>query len=290
MRCRCRRSSRSRRASCRSSGSPSGIALNSTQFNLSRIVGPSLVGVLMLSVGAAGAFAVSAASYVPFILMALWVLPRGAAAAPHAAAFDRGQMIANIRRIGGDPALRGALLTVLATSLLAAPLIAFCPVLIRDAFGSDVTHYSLMMACLGVGELVGATGLLAVDPERNRRALCSLLAAAFGAVVMLAAVNRRPWSVPTLFALAGAAMTASNASANTLLQAFAPARQCGQAVGLYMLVMRGGMAVGAFATGISVHYAGVREALFVNGLLAVGIQLTIVGRAWRRAAMVQPHA
>ncbi len=57
---------------------PSGIALNTTQLNLSRILGPALAGVLMASAGLAGAFAVSALSYVPFILVALWVLPRTA--------------------------------------------------------------------------------------------------------------------------------------------------------------------------------------------------------------------
>ncbi len=56
---------------------PTGIALNSTQFNLSRILGPAVAGLLMAGVGAAGAFAVSAASYLPFILVAVWILPRG---------------------------------------------------------------------------------------------------------------------------------------------------------------------------------------------------------------------
>jgi MFS family permease len=46
---------------------PAGIALNFTQFNLSRILGPSLAGMLIAGVGAAGAFAFNAASYLPFI-------------------------------------------------------------------------------------------------------------------------------------------------------------------------------------------------------------------------------
>ena len=50
---------------------PAGIALNSTQFNLSRILGPSVAGVLIVGVGAATAFALNAASYVPFILVSL---------------------------------------------------------------------------------------------------------------------------------------------------------------------------------------------------------------------------
>ncbi len=57
---------------------PTGLALNSTQFNLSRILGPALAGVLIAGVGAIGCFALSAASYVPFIAVALWILPHGA--------------------------------------------------------------------------------------------------------------------------------------------------------------------------------------------------------------------
>jgi MFS family permease len=52
------------------------LAINATQFNLSRILGPALAGMLMASVGAIGCFAANAASYLPFIGVALWILPR----------------------------------------------------------------------------------------------------------------------------------------------------------------------------------------------------------------------
>ncbi|HEY2434628.1 MAG TPA: MFS transporter, partial [Vicinamibacterales bacterium] len=55
-----------------------GLALNSTQFNLSRILGPALAGALISSVGLVACFAVNVASYVPFIGVALWLLPRRA--------------------------------------------------------------------------------------------------------------------------------------------------------------------------------------------------------------------
>ena len=53
-----------------------GLALNSTQFNLSRVLGPSIAGVLISSIGAMSCFVISAVSYVPFIGVALWILPR----------------------------------------------------------------------------------------------------------------------------------------------------------------------------------------------------------------------
>ena len=67
-----------------------GLALNSTQFNLSRILGPAIAGVLMASIGAVACFALSAASYIPFIGVALWILPRRATGPPSDDAFDEG--------------------------------------------------------------------------------------------------------------------------------------------------------------------------------------------------------
>ena len=90
---------------------PTGIALNSTQFNLSRILGPAIAGALMGSIGAAGAFGVSALSYVPFILVALWVLPHGSTSGspPHPVApgFRWAHLQANVRDILAQPVLRG---------------------------------------------------------------------------------------------------------------------------------------------------------------------------------------
>ncbi len=263
---------------------PSGIALNTTQFNLSRILGPAIAGVLMTSVGMAGAFAVSAASYLPFILVALWVLPRYTPSADSTRWPSRQQLVQGVQEVWHQAPLRGALLTVFTTSLLCAPLITFCPVLIKAAFQGDAARFSLTVGAFGVGGLLGATALLAIDPTRDRRPLSSWAAVAYGVIVVLAALNRWAWALPALFVLAGIVMTTSNASANALLQATAPARIRGQTVSLFMLAMRGGMALGGLLTGLSVSVLGVRQALLLNGLLAIGAQLAN-GRAWRRTEL-----
>jgi MFS family permease len=53
----------------------SALAINATQFNLSRILGPAFAGALMVSVGVIGCFVLNAPSYLPFIWLALWILP-----------------------------------------------------------------------------------------------------------------------------------------------------------------------------------------------------------------------
>jgi MFS family permease len=263
---------------------PAGTALNSTQFNLSRILGPALAGMLMVSVGATGAFAVSAASYLPFILVALWILPRASGATARPGVSAREQTLAGIKAIAGDPALRGALLTVLVTSLFCAPLITFSPVLIRSGFGGTVGHFSLIIGAFGAGGLLGSAGLLAVAPGRDRRPISSWLAAAYALVAVMIAVTHWLWTLPLLFVLAGVAMTASNTSANALLLAAAPTGIRGETISLYSLAMRGGVAVGSVLTGVSVSLLGVREALLINGAAALLLQIAI-GRHWRRAPL-----
>ena len=261
-----------------------GLALNSTQFNLSRILGPALAGVLMVGAGAVACFEVSAVSYVPFILVALWALPRRTPTPPSDAdPFDRRRPFAGLLEIAREPHLRGALLTVLVTSALCGPLVTFCPVLVRDAFHGDAGRFSLAIGAFGVGGLVGATGLLAVDPARDRRRLSSRFASSYAVMVMLAALTPWFWGLPALMVLAGASMSVSFISANSLLQATATPRLRGRTISMYMLAMRGGASLGSLLTGASVSLLGVRRALLINGALAL-LAHVFVGRQWFRSS------
>jgi MFS family permease len=257
-----------------------GLALNATQFNLSRILGPALAGVLMASVGVLGCFVASAASYMPFIGVALWILPHGKAAARSAPRARPSHLLADLAAIFREPATRGALLTTFSSSLLCAPLVAFCPVLVRDAFHGTAGQFSLTVGVFGCGGLLGAMGLLAVDARHDRRLIGSWFAMASGLTLAIIALIPWFWALIVLLVVAGVAMSAANIATNTLVQSsFPPGRQ-GQAVSLYMLAMRGGVALGSLATGISAHLLGIREALLINGVLALAAQLWI-RRGWR---------
>ncbi len=257
---------------------PTAIALNSTQFNLSRILGPAIAGVLMASVGALGAFSVSALSYVPFLAVALWILPRHGVRRGAEAPLSLQALKASVRQVLGQPVLRWALLSVSVNSVLCAPLIAFCPVLVRDALHGDVAEFSTAAAAFGVGGMLGALGLLALGPQHDRRRLCAWFGMLFAALVLLAGRNQVLALLPAMFVLAGIGMTVSNTSANTLIQSQAPLHIRGQAVSMFMLAMRGGIALGALLTGALVSGLGVQTALLINGALAMLAHLLV---AWR---------
>lgn len=261
----------------------SGLALNSTQFNLSRILGPAFAGILLVSVGAVGCFAVSAASYIPLIVVALWVLPRKLTPSLQDSVSDRHQLFANVVVIFRIPQLRGALLTVFISSFLCAPLVTFSSVLVKNAFHGNAGQFSIAVAAFGIGGLLGGIVLLFVDGNSDRRYLSSWSARVYGAVLVLVAFNPWFWGLTILFVLAGLAMSISNISANTLIQTHTTSQLRGQTVSLFMLALRGGMAIGSLLTGFSVTFAGANRALLLNGLLAIVAQF-VVGRKWFKAA------
>ena len=266
-----------------------GLALNSAQFNLSRVLGPALAGVLMVSFGAMGCFVVSTASYIPFIAVALWILPRWSSAPAQVASVGGRRLLAGIGHVLRERYLLGALLTVLVTSVLCAPLITFSPLLVKEVFHADAGHFSTAVASFGVGGLLGAFGLLAGRPKKSTRRLSSLCAVSYGVVLVLAGLNRWFVMLPLLLVLAGASMTASNTAANSLLQATASPRLLGQTVSLYMLAMRGGLSLGALLMGGLSNVVGIRRALVLNGIVAVVVQVA-VARVWSRAPLPEPSA
>ncbi|MGH9141154.1 MAG: MFS transporter [Vicinamibacterales bacterium] len=234
----------------------------------------SIAGVLMSSIGALACFVVSAISYIPFIGVALWILPRWKPPPSHDAS--------GLATIGRQRHPRGALLTVMATSVLCSPLLTFTPVLVKDVFHGDARRFSLAVASFGVGGLLGALGLMGVASTVDRRRLSSTFALAYGVVLLLAAALPRFWPLPLLLVVAGAAMTISNTSANSLLQTTAGPSHLGQTVSLYMLAVRGGFSIGAPLTGLEISAIGVQHALMVNGLAALALQ-TVIAHEWLKS-------
>jgi len=264
-----------------------GLALSSTQFNLSRVLGPGMAGLLMAGAGAVWCFVANAASYIPFILVALWILPRGRVhAAPGEATHDdvHEAPSAGLRTIVGAPHVRWALCVVAALCFLCSPLLTFCPILVRDAFGGSGAAFSIAVSAFGVGGLLGGIILLGVDTDRDQRRLTVALAVACGGAVVGAGLARAFWLLPVVLVIAGATLSMTNTLINTLLQVTSSPSRRGQTISLVMFAMRGGMALGSLATGAMVGIVGVRTALVVNGVLAMAAQLTL-GALWLRSRL-----
>jgi MFS family permease len=264
---------------------PSAVALNSAQFNLSRVLGPLLAGVIMATVGPVACFALNATSYAPYLLaiysLRLPALPR----APHAAGSRRtrarASLLEALETIVRKKRLRRAFLTILVTSVFSMPMISFMPVLVRDAFHLGSSEFGGALSVFGVGGLVGAGTVLLLKTNRQRQILSSLAALTLGALLVAIALDRAFALLLVLVFVAGATMVASNTAANSILQSSIDSRLRGRVSSMYTLAMRGGAPLGSLATGIVATHWGVRLALLVNGSLALACHAALIRRVRR---------
>jgi predicted MFS family arabinose efflux permease len=268
----------------------SAVALNSAQFNLSRVLGPFLAGVAMATVGPVICFALNASSYAPYLL-AIYLLripspPRLQPQPGSKSARARASLLEGFRAVAKKRRLRRALLTVFLTSLFGMPMITFLPVVIRDAFHLGSAEFGGALSVFGFGGLVGAAAVLPLKTNRRRQTLSNLAALALGAFVVAMALDRVFGVFLALVFVAGGAMVASNTAANSILQSSIDGRIRGRVSSMYTLALRGGAPIGNLATGIAVSHWGVRRALLVDGLLALACHAALIRRERRRARVV----
>ncbi len=267
----------------------SAVALNSAQFNLSRVLGPFFAGVIMATLGPIVCFALNASSYAPYLL-AIYLLripSRPVAAASKRDAEPPAHAASLLEAVGAiakKRRLRRALLTVILTSIFGMPMITFMPVLVRDAFQLGSTEFGGALSVFGFGGLIGAAVVLPLqdqpappDPLEPRG---SGLSALIVATALRPSLRGR---CSRSFFVMGGAMVASNTAANSILQSSIDGRIRGRVSSMYTLALRGGAPLGSLATGLVTSHWGVRTALLINGSLALACHAALIRRGRRRA-------
>lgn len=264
----------------------SAVALNSAQFNLSRVMGPFFAGVVIATLGPVVCFALNAASYAPYLL-AIYLLRIPSPPPPQLQAGSRrkrarASLLEAFGAIARKRRLRRAFLTVTITSVFCMPMVTFMPVLVRDAFHLGSTEFGGALSVFGFGGLIGAAVVLPIKTNRHRQILSNLAALALSALIVAMALDRVFGVLLALVFVGGGAMVASNTAANSILQSSIDGRIRGRVSSMYTLALRGGAPLGSLATGIVAAHWGVRTALLINGSLAVACHAALIRRARAR--------
>lgn len=263
---------------------PNAIALNSALFNTSRIVGPAIAAGLLALAGGGWCFAVNAVTFIAVIEAYRRMRPDDLRRAPRPGA-ERGQLLAGLRYVWGEPVLRRTLGLVGLVSLLAFNFPIVLPVLAERTYGGGSSMFSALTATMGLGSVVGALVVAGRRRPSDRAllvcgvALGLLLAAAASTTVLALALP--------LLALSGAAGIGFFSTANARIQLVAAGELRGRVMALYALVFLGTTPVAAPLVGWLVQRFGPQVVLGGGGVLAavaVAVVLAPTARAGRRAA------
>ena len=250
------------------------IALNSTQFQLSRALGPVFAAIGFKLFGLAGCFFVNGISFAAVVIGLAMVrydrasMPK---AAPDRSIKDRRAFVADLvegfRYVGSRPRVSMLLLISAATSLFGAPYLAMTPVFARDIFHLGESGLALLMGTAGAGSLSGALFLAYLGDLRHKGWF--VLGGDFGFAVCLicfALSTKLTLSLIFLFGL-GFAIVCSVAVTNTLLQKLVTDEMRGRVMSMFMLSFIGAMPIGNLIAGAASHRFGVSRTLAVGGAI-----------------------
>jgi MFS family permease len=250
------------------------VALNSTQFQLARVLGPVFAGVGFKLFGLAGCFLANAVSFVAVVAglkMVRFERPEIEVGAPVRSMKDKAAFIHDLvegfRYVGGRPRVSTLLLISAVTSLCGAPYISMTPVFARDVFHLGATGLALLMGTAGAGALFGALFLAYLGDFRHKGwfVLGGDFAFAVSLICFSLSTNVR-LSLVFLFLL-GFGIVCSVAVSNTLLQKLVTNEMRGRVMSMFMLSFIGAMPIGNLIAGAASHRFGVQHTLAVGGLI-----------------------
>jgi MFS family permease len=263
------------------------IALNSSQFQLSRVVGPVFAGLAFKFFGLAECFFLNAASFIAVVaalMMVRYDAAKGAAPAPAHAVGDRRalwqDLIDGFRYVWKRQRVFMLLLTSAVTSLFGAPYMSMMPVFARDVHHLGETGLAVMMGVAGAGAFFGALTLAYLGNFRRKG--WSVLGGSFSfgvCIIGFALSKNLVIALVFIFGL-GVAIVCSVAVTNTLLQQLVRDEMRGRVLSMFMLSFIGTMPIGNLVAGAASERFGAPRTLATGGLV-IAIFITIVALRYR---------
>lgn len=252
------------------------IALNSSGFNLARIVGPSIAAIVIDRAGLAWCFALNAASYL-FVLAALARI-RLPAHQPrvHTASPIEG-MREGLRFMLRTRSLTLLMVMVAALSVFGIPFLVLMPVVARDVLHGGARAYGLLLAAVGVGAVLGAVVLATTGHTMRRGRWLAISALSFCVLLLAFSFARSLWLATLLLGGVGFAMIQTNALANGLLQTLAPDELRGRVMSAYAFVFVGLNPVGALLAGSLAEVAGAPAAIGAGAVVLLLVSAWVLG-------------
>jgi MFS family permease len=249
---------------------PNAIALNSSVFNVARILGPAIGGVVIAWAGVGWCFALNALSFLAVLTSLLAMreeellpLERG----------ERPTLLRGIREglayVRRTPKTLAVLAMMVVFATVCFNFNVLLPVLAEQTLHGGPRAYGVLSACFGAGALLGAL----VSAARGRASWRALLvgAAGFGLCELLIAPAGTVSAAAALLFFTGVFFTVYTANSNATVQLETPDHLRGRVLGLYYYAWNGTAPLGGLLVGWLCQHGGTGLAFAVAGVSGVAM-------------------
>ncbi len=245
---------------------PNAIALNSTLFNATRVLGPSLAGIVIAGVGLANCFFLNSVSFLAVLVALVLLKLPPAQPAPWKPFLSSWKEMGNYLWVRRE--LHPVLLLMALVAILAMPYHVLLPILAREVLRVGAQGLGLLMAASGLGAVLG--GLTLARRLQRRPPMPSFLTGLglFLLGLMGLGLCGNYYVALGFSFMSGFGMVTQLSTGNSLMQLNVPDELRGRLMSLFGLIVMGFAPVGSMVYGVAAHYTGPGPAITGGSLLA----------------------
>ena len=246
---------------------PNAIALNSLQFNLSRVVGPAVGGVTLVYLGAAWSFGLNALSFIVLVLAFIFI--KTVPPVPSSKESVWKSLKGGLMFVRDRSDLAMLLLLVVATALLGAPVVSMLPALVKMVLHREATSYSMLLSAFGAGAVVAGLLIAMLDKGSTRRWLTYLPLIVLGVAEAALGFGGSLWLATTLVAVSGLTFVGTMIRLGTAILQTTPDEFRGRVTAFQQMAFRAAQPLGALLAGTIARALGVPIAFWSFGLVLI---------------------
>jgi MFS family permease len=268
------------------------VGLNSASFNLARMIGPALAGLLIAwmgsGIGATGwVILLNAASY-GAVIVSLSMMRADELTPVKPLGRAKGQLRDGIRYVRSRPDILLILAVVFCCGTFGLNFQMTTALMATEVYGKGAGEYGILGSIIAIGSLSGS--LLAARRKRPRQRLIVLGAIGFGGIELVAGLMPTYLTFALVLPLCGLAALTVITAANAFVQMTTSTEMRGRVMALYMAIFMGGTPVGAPLLGWIAEHFGARWTLIGGGAMsAMGTIVATLVLARRQGVRISPH-
>jgi MFS family permease len=254
------------------------IALNSSMFNASRIIGPAVAGILVAAIGEGWCFFANGVSYIAVIagLLLMTVAERRVVRPPASPLAD---VIEGFRFVIDSPPIHHLMIMLGVLSVTGMPYAVLMPIFAGQILHAGPKGLGILMGAAGVGALAAALLLASRETVKGLGRWVAISAGAFGASLIGVAVSHTFWLSCAVLLPVGFAMMFEMGSSNTLIQTMSPDRLRGRVMSVYSMMFMGMAPFGAALSGVFAARWGAPATVAGGGVICM-VAAAIFGWRW----------
>jgi MFS family permease len=246
------------------------IALNSSMFNVARLLGPSIGGLLIAAAGEGWCFLIDGISYLA-VIAALFAMTFKTTAGPRFAHADAiTQFKEGWAYVSDFHPIRAIISLLALVSLVGIPYAVLMPIFAGQILHGGPHALGLLMAASGSGALVGALWLASRKSVLGLGRVIVWATALFGMGLVGFASSRILWVSAILMVVTGFGFMVQMASSNTILQTIVEDNKRGRVMSFFMMAFLGTMPFGSLLAGSLSERIGAPHTLLISGFCCMG--------------------